>query len=63
MRAEWDVLRHLREGRLVPVLPQWETPEADIHAIYPQRLQLSSRVRAFVDVLAAALAEGPVGGG
>ena len=63
MRAEWDVVRHLREGRLVQVLPQWETPEADIHAIYPQRLQLSSRVRAFVDFLAAALAEGPVGAG
>ena len=45
MRAEWDVARHLRDGRLVLVLPQWDTPEADIHAIYPQRLQLSSRVR------------------
>ncbi len=51
--------RHLRDRRLVLVLPQWETPEADIHAVYPQRLQLSSRVRAFVQFMAEALATGP----
>jgi len=60
MRAEWDVARHLREGRLVLVLPQWQTPEADIHAVYPQRLQMSSRVRAFVQFMAEALGSGPV---
>jgi len=54
MRAEWDIARHLRSGRLVPVLPQWETPAADIYAVFPQRLQLSTRVRAFVDFLAEA---------
>ncbi len=59
MRAEWDVARHLREGRLVQVLPQWDTPEADIHAVYPQRLQLSTRVRAFVGFLAESLGPGP----
>lgn len=59
MRAEWDVARHLREGRLVLVLPQWETPEADIHAVYPQRLQMSSRVRAFVQFMAESLVDGP----
>ncbi|MBP6900755.1 MAG: LysR family transcriptional regulator [Burkholderiaceae bacterium] len=51
MRAEWDVARHLSSGRLVQVLPQWHTPEADIHAVYPQRLRLSTRVRAFVDFI------------
>ena len=51
MRAEWDIARYLRSGRLVRVLPQWETPAADIYAVYPQRLQLSARVRAFVDFL------------
>jgi DNA-binding transcriptional LysR family regulator len=53
MRAEWDIARHLRSGRLVPVLPQWQTPEADIYAVWPQRQQLSVRVRAFVDFIAA----------
>ncbi|MBT2327063.1 LysR family transcriptional regulator [Variovorax paradoxus] len=52
MRAEWDIERHLRNGRLVPVLPQYFTPDADIYAVYPQRHQLAARVRAFVDFLA-----------
>lgn len=54
MRAEWDVERHLRSGRLVQVLPQYDTPDADIHAVYPQAHQGSRRVRVFVDFLAAA---------
>jgi len=53
MRAEWDIERFLRSGRLVQVLRQWQTPDADIYAVYPQRHQLSARVRAFVDFVAA----------
>jgi DNA-binding transcriptional LysR family regulator len=52
MRAEWDIERYLRSGRLVQVLPQYSTPEADIHAVYPQRHRTTARVRAFVDFLA-----------
>jgi LysR family transcriptional regulator, transcriptional activator for dmlA len=59
MRAEWDIARHLRSGQLVQVLPLWATPEADIHAVYPQRLRLSARVRAFVEFMADALGSGP----
>jgi len=51
MRSEWDIKRHLQSGRLVQVLPQYSTPDADIHAVYPQRHQLAARVRAFVDFL------------
>lgn len=51
MRAEWDIARHLRSGRLVQVLPQFATPDADIYAVYPQRHQHAARVRAFVDFL------------
>lgn len=53
MRAEWDVARYLRSGRLKQVLENWKTPPADIHAVYPQRHQMSARVRVFVDFLAA----------
>jgi LysR family transcriptional regulator, transcriptional activator for dmlA len=56
MRAEWDIERHLKSGRLVQVLPQYATPDADIHAVYPQRHQMATRVRAFVDFVAAAFA-------
>jgi DNA-binding transcriptional LysR family regulator len=54
MRAEWDIERYLRSGRLVQVLPNYYTPDADINAVYPQRHQASARVRAFVDFLAQA---------
>lgn len=56
MRAEWDIARYLRSGRLVQVLPQYETPGADVYAVYPQRLQFSTRVRSFVDVLSESFA-------
>ena len=57
MRAEWDIERHLKSGRLVQVLPQFDTPDADIHAVYPQRHQASRRVRVFVEFLATAFAQ------
>jgi len=37
MRAEWDIARSLRSGRLRQVLESWQTPPADIYAVYPQR--------------------------
>ncbi|MFT3813991.1 MAG: LysR family transcriptional regulator [Acidovorax sp.] len=51
MRAEWDVARYLASGRLRQVLEHYQTPPADIHAVYPQRHQSAARVRAFVDFL------------
>jgi len=57
MRAEWDIERYLRNGRLVHVLPQCHTPDADIHAVYPQRHQLAARVRAFVDFMALSFSQ------
>lgn len=48
MRAEWDIAQHLESGRLVHVLPGHCTPDADIYAVYPQRHQAATRVRAFV---------------
>jgi LysR family transcriptional regulator, transcriptional activator for dmlA len=51
MRAEWDVASCLRSGTLVHVLPQYHTPDADIYAVYPQRHQMSTRVRAFVEFI------------
>ncbi|EHR70056.1 transcriptional regulator [Burkholderiales bacterium JOSHI_001] len=57
MRAEWDIARYLKNGRLVQVLPQFHTPDADLYAVYPQRHQQAARVRAFVDFVAAGLGQ------
>ena len=56
MRAEWDVAKYLRSGRLVQLLENYQTPNADIYAVYPQRHQPAARVRAFVDFLVAKFA-------
>jgi molybdate transport repressor ModE-like protein len=53
MRAEWDIEPHLKSGRLLQVLPQYDTPDADIHAVYPQVHHNTHRVRAFVEFLEA----------
>ncbi|AET93028.1 LysR family transcriptional regulator [Burkholderia sp. YI23] len=52
MRAEWDIAQYLADGSLVRVLPDHETPNADIFAVYSQRHQMSNRIRAFVDFIA-----------
>jgi DNA-binding transcriptional LysR family regulator len=49
MRAEWDVARYLKSGRLVQVLENFQTPDADIYAIYPQTQRSSVRVKSLID--------------
>lgn len=51
LRAEWDVARYLRSGRLVQLLEGWNAPPADIHAVYPAHHAGVLRVQAFVDHL------------
>ncbi|WP_250479772.1 MULTISPECIES: LysR substrate-binding domain-containing protein [unclassified Caballeronia] len=55
MRAEWDIRQYLTDGQLVPVLQEYDTPNADIFAVYSQRHQMSNRIRAFVDFMALEL--------
>lgn len=57
MRAEWDIREYLGTGQLVPILPEYATPPADIYAVYAQRHQLSTRIRTFVDFLERGLKE------
>ena len=46
----------LAAGRLVQVLPQWQSGELGVHAVYPSRKHLSAKVRTFIDYLAERLA-------
>jgi DNA-binding transcriptional LysR family regulator len=45
----------LATGRLVQLLPGWQSAELGVYAVYPSRKHLSAKVRTFVDFLAAAL--------
>ena len=56
MRAEWDIAKYLHSGRLITVLDNWQTPPADIYAVYPQRLQTAARIKAFVNHVVEAFA-------
>ncbi|ANY14985.1 LysR family transcriptional regulator [Bordetella pseudohinzii] len=46
----------LRRGELVPVLPDWRSPEGIVHCIYPSRRGMIPAVRAFLDFLFERLA-------
>ncbi|OHV13917.1 LysR family transcriptional regulator [Kushneria phosphatilytica] len=45
----FSVADRLEHGELVEVLPDWEQPVLPLWAVYPQRRQLSPRVRVFID--------------
>ena len=49
----------LRAGRLEPVLRDFQSDPAGIHAVYPHNRHLSAKVRAFIDHLVAALDPAP----
>src|SRR5699024_2760045 len=51
MRSLWDVADHLRTGRLVQVLADVPTPEANIVALHQAGGRAPARVRAAVDHL------------
>jgi DNA-binding transcriptional LysR family regulator len=51
VRSEWDVQSYLDAGTLKRMLADWSLPPSDIYAIYPERLNLSAKVRVFIDFL------------
>jgi DNA-binding transcriptional LysR family regulator len=59
LRAEWDVIEYIEHGTLIHVLPNFDTPDADIYAVYPQQHRSTTRVKAFVDFLAASFEKNP----
>jgi DNA-binding transcriptional LysR family regulator len=52
-RAEWDIAKYVRSGRLKLLLENFDLPPADIYAVYPERHHLSAKVSAFIDFLIA----------
>lgn len=47
LRSLWHIRPYLTDGALQPILPDWETPPADIHLIYPDHLRSSPRIQAW----------------
>ncbi len=51
--------KDVQEGKLVKVLTGYETLEVQIFLVYPQRLHLAPKVRAFIDFMAERISETP----
>jgi len=51
MRAEWDIAKYLRSGRMELLLEGYDLPPADIYAVYPEKHNLSAKVGVFIDFL------------
>jgi DNA-binding transcriptional LysR family regulator len=46
-----EVVKDLKERRLVRLLPEWEPEQIELHALYPSRLGASPKVRALLEFL------------
>jgi DNA-binding transcriptional LysR family regulator len=49
----------LRAGALVPLLPDWRSADLPLHAVFPDRRHIPSKVRVLVNMLAQAFAHDP----
>lgn len=58
MQPTFLVSDAIRDGRLVPVLPQYQWPVTPAYAVYPPTRHLSYRLRTFIDFLAARFSDG-----
>ena len=56
---EWDVAAHLRTRALVPLLAEWNLPDANVVALVKSRQELSARTAGFLACLRAAFAAPP----
>ncbi|NML30069.1 LysR substrate-binding domain-containing protein [Paraburkholderia antibiotica] len=51
LRSEWDVADDLASGKLVRLLPNWKTPDANVIALTHRRTGLPARTRHFMRYL------------
>ncbi|AUG53805.1 LysR substrate-binding domain-containing protein [Thalassospira marina] len=59
LRSEWDVAQHIRKGRLVEILPDWQVDDAPIVALLGPRHFRAARIRHFINHLRTCLTPVP----
>ena len=47
----------VKKGTLIPVLPEWHSPEIPIHLVFPNQRFISTKLRTFLDFTAAEVAK------
>ena len=53
--SDFMIACDVAKGTLVPVMPEWQGRETDIHAVYPARQNLPPRLQLFLDHLVKSL--------
>jgi DNA-binding transcriptional LysR family regulator len=53
MKSIWDIHQDLQAGRLIHVLPEWDTPRLPVYAIFQRSRFMAPRVRSLLDFLEA----------
>lgn len=51
VRSQWELSKSFREKKLIPVLPEWTLPPADIYLLFQASKQMPAKVRVLVDFL------------
>jgi LysR family transcriptional activator of dmlA len=51
VRSQWETEALVRDGKLIVLLNDWTLPNADVHAVYLERHQLSAKLKTFVEFL------------
>lgn len=54
-RSEWHVASDIKAGRLVPIMPDWQAPSADVTVLMRNRHGRSARTAHFIEFLRDAL--------
>jgi LysR family transcriptional regulator for bpeEF and oprC len=57
--TDYLLMRHVEEGRLVQVLPDWVSDPLPVHIVYPQNRHMSAKVRVFVEWVSEVFANHP----
>jgi LysR family transcriptional regulator for bpeEF and oprC len=57
--TDYLLLQHVHAGRMVQLLPDWQSDPLPVHIVYPQNRHLSAKVRVFVEWVAELFANHP----
>ena len=57
--TDYLLTRHVEEGRMVQLLPDWASDPLPVHIIYPQNRHMSAKVRVFVEWVSDVFANHP----
>ena len=57
--TDYLLMRHVEDGRMVRVLPEWVSDPLPVHIVYPQNRHMSAKVRVFVEWVSELFANHP----